>query len=107
MPLQSSQARKIALEFQSLLLMTALMIRVTNAWPVLTFAGGCSLSWTLGTIHDTCGRAPALACALKLVSGWVLPVCPSWCTALDPGRTLQICGAPSGLLLLSGPWSRE
>jgi hypothetical protein len=49
--------------------MTALMMLVTYAWPVLTSAGGCSLSLGSGEIQETDGRVPALACLKKLFSG--------------------------------------
>jgi len=49
------------------------MMLVTYAWPVLTSAGGCSLSLGSGEIQDTDGSVPELAWLKKLLSGWTLP----------------------------------
>ncbi len=55
--------------------MTALMALVTNAMPVLTRAGACSLSLASGWIQVTAGRLPARAAAVKARYGLMLP---SW-----------------------------
>ena len=41
--------------------MTALTSFVTYAWPAETRPGGCSLTRSFGTIHDTAGSLPACA----------------------------------------------
>jgi hypothetical protein len=60
---------KMALDFQSGERMTALTIRVTQAWPRQIGEGGWSLFSMLGTTHETLGSVPDFASRKKSTEG--------------------------------------
>ena len=60
---------KIAVDFQFGLRMTALTTCVTYACPLETRLGGCSLTWLLGTSHETAGSRPRRAARKKCEIG--------------------------------------
>jgi hypothetical protein len=85
---------KMAELFQSGLRMTAFTTRVTQVWPRLTSAGGCSLLAPLGITHETDGSAPRRAASKNRSEFSTFRICRSMCTVVNRGSGFQISGVP-------------
>ena len=90
--------------------MTASINRVTHASPVRMFAGGCSLSSWLGTIHETSGSFPCRASRKNWPEPTTSLTWPSRCTVSNPGSGFQMLGvlAASGVARqVTAPFSQS
>src|SRR2546423_69869 len=89
----------MAVELQSGPFITVLTRFVTQAWPSLSLAVGCSLTSLLGTTHDTFGKRPARAAARNDLVGWMLPSSCAARTVSNHGSGFQmpgVCGVCLG-----------
>src|SRR6187455_2806351 len=65
---------------------------VTYAWPADTSPVGCSLTFPVGTIHETAGSVPLRAAVKKLRRDVMLPSCQLSRTVENHGSGFQIPG---------------
>ena len=80
------------MELQSGLRMIAFTSPVTYACPLLTRAGGWSLTAWLGVIHETDGSVPRFAAFRNESSGAMSASCWSCFTSVNHGSGFQIPG---------------
>jgi hypothetical protein len=84
--------RKIAVELQSGLRMTAFTSFVTYASRDETRLGGCTLTRSFGATHATAGNSPRRAAVKKSRSGAMSWSCPPARTVAKYGSGFQIPG---------------
>src|SRR4026208_1591379 len=81
---------------------TALTRLVTHSWPRAIESGGCSLTPSVGTIHETAGNVPFAAASKNSVLGRMFLNCFVTWTVLNPGNGFMMGLVLSSVGLLHG-----